>query len=131
VASLAMYAVAPSVQVLWGAAILAGVASAGIDLGIQGAIAAHTPLRDRAAAMAGWATLTGARGALAPLVATGLVQAGILSVTGALAACLVPTVIGLALYNEVRVPARAVAVARRVRPVIRVRAPSATRYRTS
>ena len=117
VVALALYTVAPSVHVLWVAAILAGVSGAGVDLGIQGAIAAHTPLADRAAAMAGWATVTGARGALAPLVASGLVQSGVLSLTAALAVCLVPALIGLALYHKVRVPARVAGAAGAARAV--------------
>ena len=63
--SLVAYAVAPNVMVLWLAAVAAGTASASIDVGIASAVSDHTPLASRAAAMAGWNALTGARGIVA------------------------------------------------------------------
>ncbi len=56
------------------------------------------PTEERGAVMAGWNALTGIRGAAAPFIATGLVQLGVLSVTGALATCAIVTAIGVALY---------------------------------
>ena len=68
------------------ASILGGLSNAAMDLGIQGAMAAHTPLSDRAAAMAGWNSLTGMRGMIAAMAASVAVQAGLVDVTTALAA---------------------------------------------
>ncbi len=105
VASLAMYAVAPDVRVLWGAAVLGGLSAAAIDVGIQGALTAHTSLEDRGAAMAGWNALTGARGVAMPLIASALVQAGVVDLTVALLLCLVPAVIGLVMFLDRPLPA--------------------------
>jgi MFS family permease len=104
VLSLALYAVAPDVRLLWFAAIAAGLSNAAIDIGIQGALAVHTPLEDRAAAMAGWNAVTGARGVLVPLVATTLVQVGAVDLTTGLLLCLVPAIIGLVLYLDRPLP---------------------------
>jgi MFS family permease len=98
--SLAAWAVAPQVAVLYVAAIAGGVAGAGIDLGLQSAMITGVPTEERGAVMAGWNALTGIRGAAAPFIATGLVQAGVLSVTGALVACAIVTAIGVALYSR-------------------------------
>ncbi|HET7027609.1 MAG TPA: MFS transporter [Candidatus Limnocylindrales bacterium] len=96
--SVLIVAVSPSLPVLWLAAAAGGLASAAIDLGIQGAIADETPPTERAAAMAGWNAITGARGSLVPFASTALVQAGLLSVTAALLVCAVPVAIGTAIY---------------------------------
>ena len=96
--SVLLVAVAASLPVLWLAAALGGLASAAIDLGIQGAIADETPPTERAAAMAGWNAITGARGALVPFASTALVQMGLLSVTGALLVCAAPVAVGAAIY---------------------------------
>ncbi len=104
VVGLALYAVAPDVRMLWIAAIANGLSSAAIDVGIQGALAANTPLEDRAAAMAGWNGLTGARGVAMPLIATTLVQAHVVDLTAALLLCLVPAVIGLAMFLDRPLP---------------------------
>ncbi len=106
VLSLTLYALAPDVRVLWLAAIATGLSNAAIDVGIQGALAVHTPLEDRAAAMAGWNAVTGGRGVLVPLVATTLVQAHVVDLTTALLLCLVPAVVGLVLYLDRPLPAR-------------------------
>lgn len=100
VLSLALYALAPDVRLLWLAAISAGLSNAAIDIGIQGALAVHTPLEDRAAAMAGWNALTGARGVLMPLLATSLVQLHILDLTTGLLLCLVPAIAGMVMYFD-------------------------------
>ncbi len=63
--ALVAYAFAPSVVVLWFAAVAAGIGSASIDVGIAAAVSDQTPLASRAAAMAGWNALTGARGIVA------------------------------------------------------------------
>src|SRR5947207_15697464 len=63
------------------------------------------PTEERGAVMAGWNALTGIRGAAAPFIATGLVQLGVLSVTGALVVCAIITTIGAALYLRDGFPA--------------------------
>jgi MFS family permease len=96
--SLLLYAVAPSVLVLWLAAICVGLANAAIDLGISSVLSEHTTLEERAAAMSGFNALTGARGIVAPFVASGLVQSGLMNITGALLLCAATTGIGALLY---------------------------------
>jgi MFS transporter, DHA1 family, staphyloferrin B biosynthesis exporter len=105
VLSLALYAVAPDVRLLWVAAIAAGLSNAAIDVGIQGALAVHTPLADRAAAMAGWNAVTGARGVLMPLVATSLVQLHVVDLTTGLVLCLLPAIVGMIMYFDRPLPA--------------------------
>lgn len=105
VASLLCIALAPDVRLLWISSILAGLSGAAMDLGIQGAIGAHSSLTDRAATMAGWNAVTGARGVLAPMVVSSAVQVGLVDVTGALLLCLLPASAGLALYLDLRIPA--------------------------
>jgi hypothetical protein len=85
------------------ASILGGLSNAAMDLGIQGAMATHTSLSDRAAAMAGWNSLTGIRGMIAALAASVAVQAGLVDVTTALALCLVPATVGLLVYLDLPV----------------------------
>jgi MFS family permease len=102
VVSLVAVSVTPTVLVLWPATILAGAASAAIDLGINTTISDETDLRDRAGALAGWNTVTGARGLAAPFVAAGLVQLGVLGVTGALIACAGVAAIGVVLFARVQ-----------------------------
>jgi MFS family permease len=102
--SLLAYALAPSVAVLYGAALLGGFASAAIDLGIATSVSAQTTLESRAAAMAGWNALTGARGLVAPFLMSGLVQAGVLDVTSGLLVCSVVTGLGAAIYLGVGSP---------------------------
>jgi MFS family permease len=121
VASIALVAVAPGWTVMALASIAGGLSGAAMDLGIQGALAAHTSLADRAAAMAGWNSLTGLRGVVAAMAAGALVQAGLVDVTTALLLCLVPAVIGLGLYLGAPVPAiatRARGAAVRVRRAV-------------
>ena len=105
VVSLACVAVAPSLAVMVIAAICGGLSGAAMELGIQGAISQHTPLADRAAAMAGWNSLTGLRGLIAALAASSAVQAGLVDVTTALLLCLVPATLGLLVYLDLPVAA--------------------------
>jgi MFS family permease len=99
--SLVAIAFAPGVLVLWPATIGAGIASAAIDLGINTSLSDETTLETRAGALAGWNTVTGARGLAAPFVAGGLVQLGVLDVTAALLACAVVATIGVVLFVRV------------------------------
>ena len=96
--SLTLYAVAPSVGFLWAASVIVGVANAATDLGLSNVIAEQVPQQERGAAVAGLNALTGARGMFAPFVASVIVQAGILDVTGTLLLCAVATGIGAAMY---------------------------------
>jgi MFS family permease len=97
-ASLAVYALAPSVVALWVAAVLVGVANAAIDLGLPTVVAEHAPLDEVAAATSGMNALTGARGLVAPFVGSLLVQAGIVDVTVALLGCTALTALGSLQY---------------------------------
>jgi MFS family permease len=96
--SLVGYAIAPSVVVLWFAAIAAGIASASIDVGIAAAVSDQTPLSSRAAAMAGWNALTGARGIVAAFLMSALLQVGLIDVTVGLLACTATSAIGVAMF---------------------------------
>jgi MFS family permease len=97
-AFLIMYALAPSVTLLWVAAITIGVANASMDLGIASVIAEQVPQRDRGAAIAGFNALTGARGMFAPFVASIIVQAGILGISATLLVCAAVTGVGMLMY---------------------------------
>ena len=88
----------PHVAVLWVAAIAAGAGSASIDVGIASAVSDHTPLASRAAAMAGWNAITGARGIVAAFTMSVLLQVGIVDVTTGLLLCAAVTAIGVVLY---------------------------------
>lgn len=103
------YALAPSVVVLWAAAIAAGIGSASIDVGIASAVSDETPLASRAAAMAGWNALTGARGIAAAFVMSVLLQLGLIDVSAALLLCTAASAIGVGLFVRVgrRAPRRA------------------------
>jgi MFS family permease len=96
--ALVAYALAPNVLVLWFAAIAAGTASASIDVGIAAAVSDQTPLASRAAAMAGWNAITGARGIAAAFAMSVLLQVGIVDVTSGLLLCAVVSGIGVVLY---------------------------------
>ena len=95
---LIAYALAPQVSVLWVAAIAAGAGSASIDVGIASAVSDHTPLASRAAAMAGWNAITGARGIVAAFTMSILLQVGVVDVTTGLLLCAAVTAIGVVLY---------------------------------
>lgn len=95
---LLAYALAPSVAIVWLAAVGIGVSGSSIEVGIAAVISEETPLSQRAAAMSGWNAITGARGVIAPFIASTLVQAGVLSVTAALLLCACATAIGVALF---------------------------------
>ena len=97
-AGLIAYALAPGVAVLWLASIAIGTANSSIEIGVAGVISAETPLVSRAAAMSGWNAITGARGLVAPFLMSGLVQAGLLSVTVALLVCALASGFGVVLF---------------------------------
>lgn len=98
VVSLLAYAVAPDLRVLWVAAVLAGTAGAAIDVGVAAVVSDQTSLASRAAAMAGWNALTGARGIVAAFLMSALVQWGIVDVTLGLLLCAVSSTAGVVLF---------------------------------
>ena len=102
VASLLAYAVAPEYGVLWGAALLGGTAGAAIDVGVAAVVSEQTTLPTRAAAMAGWNALTGARGIVAAFLMSALVQWGIVDVTAGLLLCAASSGVGVALFARTR-----------------------------
>ena len=102
VLSLVGYALAPEVGVLFVAAALGGIAGAAIDVGIGAVVSEQTSLATRAAAMAGWNALTGARGIVAAFLMSALVQAGIVDVSTGLLLCAASSVVGVALFVRTR-----------------------------
>jgi MFS family permease len=92
------YALAPNVVVLWAAALAAGAGSASIDVGIASAVSDHTPLASRAAAMAGWNAITGARGIVAAFLMSVLLQLGLVDVTSGLLLCAATSAFGVVLF---------------------------------
>jgi MFS family permease len=95
------YAVAPNVALLWGMAVAFGTASASIDVGITAVVSAQTPLTSRAAAMAGWNAITGARGIVAAFLMSTLLQLGIVDVTAGLLLCAGASALGVVLFARV------------------------------
>jgi MFS family permease len=96
--ALVGYALAPSVVVLWLAAVAAGIGSASIDVGIAAAVSDQTPLASRAAAMAGWNALTGARGIVAAFLMSALLQLGLVDVSAGLLLCAATSGVGVLLF---------------------------------
>jgi MFS family permease len=96
--SLVGYALAPNVLVLWVAAIAAGIGSASIDVGIAAAVSDHTPLASRAAAMAGWNAITGARGIAAAFLMSSLLQLGLVDIRTGLLLCAATSGVGVLLF---------------------------------
>ena len=101
VVGLIGYALAPHVAVLWVMAVGYGAASAAIDVGIASVVSDQTPLASRAAAMAGWNAITGARGIAAAFLMSALLQLGIVDVTSGLLVCAVSSAIGVVMFARV------------------------------
>ncbi len=101
--ALVAYALAPDVRILWIAAVGAGAGSASIDVGIAAAVSDHTTIDSRAAAMAGWNAVTGARGIIAAFAMSALLQFGIVDVTSGLLLCAATSAIGVVLYAQASV----------------------------
>jgi len=78
-----------------------GAASAAIDVGIASVVSDQTPLASRAAAMAGWNAITGARGIAAAFLMSALLQLGIVDVTSGLLVCAVSSAIGVVMFARV------------------------------
>ena len=119
-AALVAYALAPDVTVLWIAAVAAGAGSASIDVGIASVVSDHTSLASRAAAMAGWNAITGARGIVAAFAMSILLQVGIVDVTSGLLLCAAVSAVGVYLYARASVD-----------PVPRVDVPEPSRVTTA
>ncbi len=98
--ALIAVAFAPNVVVLWIAALGGGAAGASIDVGIASVVSDNTPMSARAAAMAGWNAITGARGIVAAFLMSALLQVGLVDVTAGLLLCAVSTGIGVVLYTR-------------------------------
>ena len=81
--------------------LLALIASASIDVGITAVVSAQTPLTSRAAAMAGWNAITGARGIVAAFLMSTLLQLGIVDVTAGLLLCAAASALGVVLFARV------------------------------
>jgi len=111
VVSLVGYAFAPNVAVLWAMALALGAANASIDVGIASIISDQTTLAERSAAMAGWNTVTGARGIAAAFLMCTLLSLGLVNVTSGLVLCGVVAAIGVVLFARVD-PARVQTAAR-------------------
>ena len=101
------YAVAPSVAVLWIGSVAMGCASGAIDVGIAAVVSDETPLTTRAAAMAGWNSITGARGIVAAFAMSVLLGARLVDVGTALVLCAGISAVGVWLFIDTgrRVPA--------------------------
>jgi nitrate/nitrite transporter NarK len=105
--SVVAYAIAPNAAVLWIGALAAGIASGAIDLGINAAVSAETPMATRAAAMAGWNAITGPRGVVAAFLMSILIQLRLVDVSGALLLCAGTAFVGVALFVRAgRAPAQ-------------------------
>jgi MFS family permease len=104
VVGLLAYALAPSVTWLWAAAVTAGVASGAIDLGIYAAVSQETPMATRAAALAGWNAITGARGIAAAFAMSLLLRADLVDVTSALLLCAAASTVGVGLFLRAAAP---------------------------
>jgi MFS family permease len=100
------YALAPSVVVLWLAAIAGGIGGASIDVGIAASVSDQTTLATRAPAMAGWNALTGARGIIAAFLMSALLELGLIDVTMGLLLCAATSATGVILFVRAG-PARA------------------------
>jgi MFS family permease len=94
------YAVAPNVAFLWLGALAMGVASGGIDLGIAQVVSEDTPMATRAAAMAGWNAITGARGIVAAFAMSVLLGAKVVDVRTALLLSAAISAIGVWLFVD-------------------------------
>jgi MFS family permease len=96
--AIVAYALAPDVTVLWVAAVAMGIGSASIDVGIASVVSDQTTLASRAAAMAGWNAITGARGIAAAFLMSILVQLGVVDVTIGLLLCAMASIVGVLLF---------------------------------
>ena len=102
--ALVGYAFAPSVEVLWLTAIALGTANASVDVGIGAVVSRQTPLASRAAALAGWNAITGARGIAAAFLMSTALSLGLVTVTSGLLLCAASAAIGVVLFARIALP---------------------------
>jgi MFS family permease len=100
--ALVTYALAPGLEFLAFAALAGGIAGASIEVGIASSISDQTDLAARAAALAGWNAITGARGIIAAFSMSILLEAGVVDVTSGLLLCAVITGAGTVLFIRTR-----------------------------
>jgi MFS family permease len=101
IVALVGYALAPNVAVLWLMAFALGTANSAIDVGIGAIVSHQTPLATRAAALAGWNAITGARGIVAAFLMSALLSLGLVSVTTGLLLCAASAGIGVAMFARI------------------------------
>jgi MFS family permease len=125
--AIVAYALAPDVTVLWVAAVAMGIGSASIDVGIASVVSDQTTLASRAAAMAGWNAITGARGIAAAFLMSILVQLGVVDVTIGLLLCAMASIVGVLLFvrTDAASPADATDTAPAPTPALRPGSPVA------
>ncbi|HYN69977.1 MAG TPA: MFS transporter, partial [Candidatus Eisenbacteria bacterium] len=114
IVALVGYAFAPSVAVLWLTAIALGTANASVDVGIGAVVSHQTPLASRAAALAGWNAITGARGIAAAFLMSTALSLGLVTVTTGLLLCAASAAIGVVLFARIVPSSRAVEPAPRM-----------------
>lgn len=100
--ALLVYALAPSLPFLWYASLVGGIAGASIEVGITALVSDQTTLANRAAAMAGWNALTGARGIAAAFSMSLLLQLGVVGVTVGMLLCALVSGVGVVLFFRAR-----------------------------
>ena len=98
VLGLAGYALAPSLAVLFPAALALGAANSSIDVGLSAYLSAETSLASRAAAQAGWNAVTGARGIAAAFLMSSLLSVGLVTVATGLLLCAAAAAVGAFLF---------------------------------
>jgi hypothetical protein len=94
------YSLAPDVSVLWLCAVMSGIGGASIDVGIAANVSNETSLGARAAAMAGWNALTGARGIVAAFLMSACLQLGFVDVRLGLLLCAGVSLVGVVLFSR-------------------------------
>ena len=92
------YAFAPSIGLLWVASAAMGVANAAAEVGVLAVIGVQTPLSQRAAALAGWNAITGARAIVAMFAMSAALGLGLVTVTSGLLISAGIAAIGVILY---------------------------------
>jgi len=96
--ALFLYAWSPSYLVLGVAAVLTGFNNGAVEIGTQAVIGQYAPPDERAAAFAGWSAANGVRGIFAPFVATTLLAAGVVDVSGGILLGALTSSVGALLY---------------------------------
>jgi hypothetical protein len=95
---LVAYALAPGIAALWVATAALGACNSAIELGFLAAISEGTTLATRSRAQSGLNALLGVRALVAAFVASALVQADVVDLTGALVICCGLSAAGVVLF---------------------------------